>query len=73
MKPIFSEKINTFQAITLIEEDKIVNDDQTIAEILNEHFATITDNLGTMQYDAHNPVAMILLEKILRYMKIILA
>ena len=67
VKPIFSEIINAVQAINLIEENKVINDDHAIAKILNEQFVNIAGRLGTMQQDTHVPVEMTKSDPIEKY------
>ena len=46
VKPIFSDKVQANPSFTLIENDKMIDKQSEIAEIFNQHFATITDSLG---------------------------
>ena len=53
VKPIFSDKVQTYQSITRIENGELANDDLTIAEIFNHYFANITQELGITGNEAH--------------------
>ena len=46
IKPVFTDKIQISQPISLLEKGEIINDDVKIAEVFNEYFANITDELG---------------------------
>ena len=46
IKPVFTDKIQISQPISLLEKGEIINDDVKIAEAFNEYFANITDELG---------------------------
>ena len=41
-----SEKIQTSTSITLIENDELINDNKTVANIFNNYFVNITDSLN---------------------------
>ena len=43
VKPLFSDKIQT--AITLLENNELVNDNRAVANIFNDYFISITDSL----------------------------
>ena len=45
VKPLFSDKIQTSTAITLLENNELVNDNSVVANIFNDYFASITDSL----------------------------
>ena len=45
MKPFFSDKQNICKKITLIENDKIVSNDEEVAEIMNEFFSYAVSKL----------------------------
>ena len=45
VKPCFSDKINTNEQITLIEDNEIISDDQKISNIMVEYFNNIVNNL----------------------------
>ena len=42
VKPYFSDKGSNSTKITLVEKDIIITDEKQIANIMNEHFVTIT-------------------------------
>ena len=44
-KPHFSEKYTPAKKITLLENDKIITNDSDIAEVMNEFFTNIVDQL----------------------------
>ena len=46
IKPVFTNKIQISQPISLLEKGEIINDDVKIAEVFNEYFANINDELG---------------------------
>ena len=46
VKPLFSDKIQTSIAITLLENDELVNDNNVVANIFNNYFVRITDSLN---------------------------
>ena len=45
VKPYFSNKGSNSTKITLVEKDKIIADEKQIANIMNEHFVSITKKL----------------------------
>ena len=45
VEPLFSDKIQTSTAITLLENNKLVNDNRAVANIFNDYFVIITDSL----------------------------
>ena len=45
VKPVFTDKVQVSQSITLIEKGEMVTDDLKIAEIFNNYFANITQDL----------------------------
>lgn len=45
MKPLFSEKSNPSNKITLIEGDTIISDDITVAETMNNYFTNVVKEL----------------------------
>ena len=53
IKPIFTDKIQTSQTINLLEKGKIISDDMKIAEVFNEYFANITDELELTENTAN--------------------
>ena len=42
---MFSDKIQTSTAITLLENNELVNDNRAVANIFNDYFVSITDSL----------------------------
>ena len=42
VKPYFSDKCSNSKKITLVEKDIIITDEKQIANIMNEHFVSIT-------------------------------
>ena len=47
MKPLFSDKIQTSTATTLLENDELVNDNKVVVNISKDYFVNITDSLNT--------------------------
>ena len=43
---MFSDKIQTSTAITLLENDDLLNDNRVVANIFNDYFMRITDSLN---------------------------
>ena len=46
VKPYFSDKGSYSTKITLVEKDKIITDEKPIANIMSEHFVSITKKLS---------------------------
>ena len=46
VKPVLSDKGRSSSKITLIEDEKIISNDEEVAETLNNYFVTVTDSLG---------------------------
>ena len=46
VKPYFSDKGSNSTKITLVQKDKIITDEKQIADIMNEHFVSITKKLS---------------------------
>ena len=44
VKPLFSDKIQTSTAITLLENNELVNDNSVVANIFNDYFVSITNS-----------------------------
>ena len=42
VKPYFSDKCSNSKKITLVEKDIIITDEKQIANIMNEHFVSVT-------------------------------
>ena len=53
IKPIFTDKIQTSQTINLLKKGEIISDDMKIAEVFNEYFANITDELELTENTAN--------------------
>ena len=53
VKPVFTDKVQVSQSITLIENGEMVTDDLKIAEIFNDYFANITQDLEITDTGAH--------------------
>ena len=53
VKPVFTGKVQVSQHITLIENGEMVTDDLKIAEIFNDYFANITQDLEITDTGAH--------------------
>ena len=53
IKPVFTDKIQISQPISLLEKGEIINDDVKITEVFNEYFANITDELGLNEKKAN--------------------
>ena len=45
VKPLFSDRIQTYTAITLLENNELVNDNRIAANIFNDYFVSITESL----------------------------
>ena len=46
VKSSFSNKSNNFESITLVENDSIVSDDNEVANIFNEDFSNLVEDLN---------------------------
>ena len=46
VKSSFSDKSNNFESITLVENDSIVSDDNEVANIFNEDFSNLVEDLN---------------------------
>ena len=57
VKPLLSNKVVYNERITLIEDDKIIENDKNTAFILNEFFSNIITTLGIPQYNETEPVS----------------
>ena len=51
--PIFTDKIQISHSINLLEKDEIINNDMKVAEVCNEYFANITDELELTENKAN--------------------
>ena len=57
VKPSLSSKVVYNERITLVEDDKIIDNDKNTASILNEFFSNIITTLGIPQYNETEPVS----------------
>ena len=57
VKALLSNKVVYNERITLVEDDKIIENDEDTASILNEFFSDIVETLGIPQYDETEPVS----------------
>ena len=57
VKPLLSNKVVYNERITLVEDDKIIENDKNTASILNEFFSNIITTLGISQYNETKPVS----------------
>ena len=46
VKLSFSDRSNNFESITLVENDNIVSDDNEVANIFNEDFSNLVEDLN---------------------------
>ena len=53
IKPVFAEKIQTAPSITLQENEELINDDRKFAELFNNYFLNVTQDLGIQEDFAH--------------------
>ena len=51
VKPMFSEKTMATDSITLIENNKIISEDQEVAEIFNSYFSNAVKSLNIENYE----------------------
>ena len=57
VKPLLSNKVVYNERITLVEDDKIIENDKNTASILNEFFSNVITTLGIPQYNETKPVS----------------
>ena len=57
VKPLLSSKVVYNERITLVEDDKIIENDKNTASILNEFFSNVITTLGIPQYNETEPVS----------------
>ena len=57
VKPLSSNKVVYYERITLVEDDKIIENNKNTASILNEFFSNIISTLGIPQYNETEPVS----------------
>ena len=62
--PGFTDKIQISQPISLLGKGEIINDNVKIAEVLNEYFANITDELGLNENKANLSFSEIIVDPI---------
>ena len=51
MKPHFSDKSSSFNKITLVEENLIIDQNEEIAKTFNDFFTKVVSNLNITQYE----------------------
>ena len=56
VKPLLSNKVVYNERITLVEDDKIIENDKNTASILNEFFSNVITTVGVPQYNEMEPV-----------------
>ena len=59
VKPLFSEKVNTNENITLVENNNTISFEIEIAEKLNGFFSNIVRNIKIQKYKKHRSIQMI--------------
>ena len=57
VKPLLSNKVLYNERITLVEDDKIIENNRNTASILNEFFFNIISTLEILQYNEMEPVS----------------
>ena len=57
VKPFLSNKVVYNERITIVEDDKIIENDKNTASMLNEFFSNIITTLGIPQYNETEPVS----------------
>ena len=79
IKPLFSDKNNVNEKITLINDDCIIAEDSQIAEIMNNFFSNIVKNLDIQGFIPENNITqnsdniLSILKSIIIHSKITLA
>ena len=57
-KPFFSNKTDSNEGITLIEEDKVVSEDKELDKTFKSYFQTLVDNLDiNTEFMSKEPVS----------------
>ena len=56
VKPFLSDKVTSIQNIALIDNDKIVKDDDDTAGVLNTFFSNIVSDLNITDYNNSDPL-----------------
>ena len=56
MKPFLSSKTTNHSQVTLVEYDKVINDDTKVAETLNSFFTEAALNLKILEYETSSIV-----------------
>ena len=57
-KPFFSNKTDSNEGITLIEEDKVVSEDKELDKTFKSYFQTLVDNLNiNTEFMSKEPVS----------------
>ena len=71
VKPLLSNKVVYYERITLVEDDKIIENNKNTASILNEFFSNIISALGIPQYNETEPMSHnigdLLMKAIMKY------
>ena len=67
IKPFLSDKITSTQKITLIDNEKIIMDDNNNAEVLNTFFPNIVSNLKIEGYSNCDSLAKNIRDPVLKY------
>ena len=57
VKPFLSDKITSKEKITLIEENKIVSNDENTAQVFNTFFSNIVGSLNIPEYVTNDPIS----------------
>ena len=68
MKPFVSDKVTSTQKITLIDNDKIVKNDDDTAKVLNNFFSNIVRDLKIPDNNNCHPLAENIQEPVLKAM-----
>ena len=66
VKPLLQDKVTSTQKITLIENDKIVKNDNEIARALNSFFSNIVRDLKIPDYNNCDPMVANIQESVLK-------
>ena len=62
----FSDKVTSFEKITLIEEDEIIGNDSDTVRVLNTFFSNIVSNLKIPEYTKCDPVSEFISDSVLK-------
>ena len=66
IKPFLSDKVTSIQKITLIENDKIVKNDNDTGRVVNTFFSNIVRDLEIPDFNNCNPMAENIHEPVLK-------